>query len=133
LNQSFSRKGIPSDSNQIHPASSVNSFVGTGVRSMIGITGGSPVTSPFAALMTYRFDLGVGEDSGNILNPTLRATLAGVDMTIASPRVSSTFVQASVAGTLRLSPSAYLYGQVFGEARGNAALGGISGGVRIRF
>jgi Autotransporter beta-domain/Phage integrase family len=114
-------------------ALSVDSFAGTGVRSMIGLTAGSAAASPLAAPTTFRFDLGVGEDAGNLLNPTLRATLAGIDMTIASPRVSSTFVQASVSGTLRLSPSAYLYGQLFGEARGNAALGGISGGVRIRF
>ena len=70
---------------------------------MIGITAGSAVTSPFAALMTYRFNVGVGEDAGNLLNPSLHATLAGVDMTIASPQVSSAFGQASVAGTLRVS------------------------------
>jgi fibronectin-binding autotransporter adhesin len=112
---------------------SVDSFAGTGVRSMIGLTAGSAATSPLAAPATYRFDLGVGEDAGNLLNPTLRANLAGISMTIASPQVTSTFVQASVSGTLRLSPSAYLYGQLFGEARGNETLGGISGGVRIRF
>ena len=112
---------------------SVDSFAGTGVRGVIGLTAGSVETSPLAAPTTYRFDLGVGEDAGNLLNPSLRANLAGIRMTIASPQVSSTFVQASVSGTARLSPSAYLYGQLFGEARGNSAMGGISGGVRIRF
>jgi outer membrane autotransporter protein len=114
-------------------ALNVDRFTGTNVRSMIGITGGSAVTSPFAALMTYRFNLGVGEDAGNLLNPSLHATLAGIGMTIASPQVSSAFGQASVSGTLRLSSSAYLYGQLFGEARGNATLGGITGGVRFQF
>jgi hypothetical protein len=32
----------------------------------------------------------------------------------------------AIAGTLRVSPGAYLYGRLFGEARGNAVLGAIS-------
>ena len=114
-------------------ALSVDSFAGTGVLSMIGLTGGSAITSPLAAPTTYRFDLGVGEDAGNLLNPTLRASLVGIPMTITSPQVSSAFVQASISGTLRVTPSAYLYGQLFGAVRGNADEGGLTGGLRVRF
>ena len=86
---------------------------------MIGIRGGSAVSDPLAAPVTYRFNLGVGEDAGNLLNPSLHATLAGIGMTIAAPHVSSAFGQASVAGTLRVSSSAYVYGQLFGELHSN--------------
>ena len=114
-------------------ALSVDSFTGTGVRSMVGIRGGSAVSDPLAAPFTFQFNLGVGADAGNLLNPSLNATLAGIDMSIAAPKVSPAFGQASVSGTLRVSPSAYAYGQLFGEVHSNATIAGISGGLRLNF
>ena len=114
-------------------ALSVARYTGDDVRSIIGVTGGSAVNDPLAALTTWRADFGVGEDAGNLLNPVLNATLAGISTTIAAPKVSSAFAQASVSGTLRLTPSAYAYGQIFGLARGNETLGGVTGGLRINF
>jgi len=111
----------------------VDRFAGTGVRSMIGLTAGSKISAPLDAPYTYQVDAGVGEDAGNLLNPSETATLAGVNVAIAAPRVSSTFGQLSVSGTLRLDKTAYAYANLFGEARGNATLGGISGGLSLKF
>jgi hypothetical protein len=68
-----------------------------------------------------------------IFSPVLNATLAGIAMPIAAPQTSAMFGQASVTGTLRLAKTAYVYGQLSGEVRGNETLGGISGGVRVSF
>jgi Autotransporter beta-domain len=114
-------------------ALSVGSYAGEGVRGVIGLTGGSAAASPLAARFTYQFNVGVGEDGGNLVNPTLHASLAGIGMTIAAPQESSTFGQASVSGTARLNSTAYVYGSLFGEARGNATVGGVSGGLRFSF
>ena len=114
-------------------ALSIDSFAGTGVRGMLGVTGGSNAASPLAAPYTYQFDAGVGEDAGNLVNPSLHATLVGVGLSIAAPRVSSTFAQLSVSGTVRFNNSAYAYANLFGEARGNATLAGITGGLRVTF
>jgi hypothetical protein len=114
-------------------ALSVDSFAGTGVRSMIGLTGGSQVTSPLDAPYTYQFNAGLGEDAGNLLNPSVTETLAGVGMSVAAPKVSSTFGQLSVSGTLRMTKSAYAYANLFGEARGNGTEAGISAGLRLQF
>ena len=111
----------------------VDGFAGTGVRSMIGLTAGSKISAPLDAPYTYQVDAGVGEDAGNLLNPSETATLAGVNIAIAAPRVSSTFGQLSVSGTLRLDKTAYAYANLFGEARGNATLAGISGGLSLKF
>jgi hypothetical protein len=111
----------------------VDGFAGTGVRSMIGLTAGSKISAPLDAPYTYQVDAGVGEDAGNLLNPSETATLAGVNIAIAAPKVSSTFGQLSVSGTLRLDKTAYAYANLFGEARGNATLAGISGGLSLKF
>jgi len=108
-------------------------YHGDDMRGMAGITVGSPVTSPLAAQATYKLDLGVGADAGNLLNPVLNATLAGIAMPIAAPQASAVFGQASVTGTLRVAKTSYLYGQLSGEVRGQETLGGISGGVRVSF
>ena len=114
-------------------ALNVDSFAGTGVRGVVGLSGGSAVSSPLAAPVTYRFNAGIGADAGNLTNPSVSASLAGIDTSIATPRVSATFVQASVSGTLRVDRGAYAYASLFGEARGNETVGGISGGLRIQF
>ena len=98
------------------------SYAGNDVRGMIGLTVGSPVSSPLAAEATYKLDLGVGADAGNLLNPELNATLAGFAMPIAAPQTSTVFAQASITGTLRLAKTSYLYGQLSGAVRGNETL-----------
>ena len=112
---------------------SVDSFTGTGVRSTVGIRGGSAVSDPLAAPVTFQFNLGVGADAGNLLNPNLNGTLAGIGMSIAAPHVSAAFGQGSVGGTLRVSHRAYVYGQLSGEVHSNATIAGISGGLRMTF
>jgi fibronectin-binding autotransporter adhesin len=122
-----------SEGTAVVAALSIASYSGDGVRGMIGVTGGSAAASPLAARFTYTFNVGIGEDGGNLVNPTLHASLAGIGMTIAAPQESSTFGQASVSGTARINSTAYVYGSLFGEARGNAMMGGISGGLRLQF
>ncbi len=111
----------------------IASYAGNDVRGMIGLTVGSPVSSPLAAEATYKLDLGVGADAGNLLNPELNATLAGFAMPIAAPQTSTVFAQASITGTLRLAKTSYLYGQLSGAVRGNETFAGIAGGVRVGF
>ena len=111
----------------------IASYPGNDERGMIGLTAGSPVSSPLAAQATYKLDLGVGADAGNLLSPVLNSTLAGLAMPIAAPQASTVFAQASVTGTLRVAKTSYLYGQLSGEVRGNETYAGISGGVRVSF
>jgi fibronectin-binding autotransporter adhesin len=95
----------------------IASYAGNDVRGMIGLTAGSPVSSPLAAQATYKLDLGVGADAGNLLSPVLNSTLAGLAMPIAAPQASTVFAQASVTGTLRVAKTSYLYGQLSGEVQ----------------
>ena len=111
----------------------VYGYNGTGVRTMVGLSGGSVATDPLTARVTYKFNVGVGEDAGNLTNPSLRASLDGVYMPIEAPHVSSTFGQASVGGTVRLKQGAYAYGDLFGEVHSNEDIAGISAGLRLKF
>jgi fibronectin-binding autotransporter adhesin len=116
----------------------VHGFSGTGVRTIVGLTGGSAATSPLAAPSTYQFDLGVGEDTGRLLSPTLDASYAELGpslggTTITSPHVGRAFARLSLSGTLRLGQNAYVYGALSGEARSGATLGTATGGIRWQF
>ncbi|OYV36315.1 MAG: hypothetical protein B7Z80_15955, partial [Rhodospirillales bacterium 20-64-7] len=114
-------------------ALSTSSYSGSGERSMIGVQGGSAVTDPLATLFTYRFNLGAGVDTGNLLHPTMDASLAGLRTTITSPHVSPEFAQVSASATVRITSGAYSYARVSGEVRGGADQGSFTAGLRIAF
>jgi len=104
-----------------------------GVRTMVGISGNSEKNDPLATRNTYQFRIGVGQDSGALVHPTIQASLAGMNTGIAAPQVGRAFVQANVQGTVRLDPRAYAYGGLTGEARSGKSDLGANVGLNIGF
>ena len=77
--------------------------------------------------------MGVGADSLGVLNPTLNASIAGMETNITTPNAGATFVQAGLYGTAKVSDNAYAYAGLSGEARSNQTLGAVNVGVRTQF
>ena len=82
---------------------------------------------------TYRAYVGVGADSSGLLNPTMNGSIAGIGTNITTPNASTTFVQAGLYGTAKISDSAFAYGGVSGEFRSGQTLGAINVGLRFQF
>lgn len=114
-------------------ALSVNSFTGNGVRGVIGIAAGSKANSPMTNPYTYRAYVGVGADSLGVLNPTLNASIAGINTSITTPHAGATFVQVGLYGTAKIAENAYAYLGLSGEARSGQTLGAVNFGVRVQF
>ena len=114
-------------------ALSVNSFTGNGVRGVIGAAIGSKTNNPMRKKYTYRAYVGVGADSSGLLNPTLNASIAGMATNITTPNAGSTFVQAGLYGTAKVSENTYAYAGLSGEARSGQTLGAVNAGLRIQF
>ena len=114
-------------------ALSVNGFTGNGVRGVLGIAAGSKASDPMSEKFTYRAYVGLGVDSSGLLNPTLNASLAGMGTNITTPNAGTTFVQAGLYGTAKLSDNAYAFAGLSGEARSGQTLGAVNVGVRIQF
>jgi fibronectin-binding autotransporter adhesin len=114
-------------------ALSLTDYAATGTRYLAGLSGNSKTSNPLTGPDTYSFSLALGQDLGALVQPSLQASLAGVNTTIAAPAVGRTFVQANVSGTIRIAPLAYLYGGVTGETRsGKSDLIG-NAGLRVSF
>jgi outer membrane autotransporter protein len=114
-------------------ALSVNSYTGNGVRGVLGVALGSKTNNPMTESYTYRAYVGVGADTSGLLNPTLNASLAGMGTTITTPNAGSTFMQAGLYGTAKVSDNAYAYAGLSGEARSGQTLGAVNIGLRIQF
>jgi uncharacterized protein with beta-barrel porin domain len=114
-------------------ALSVNSFTGNGVRGVLGVAAGSKASDPMTEKYTYRAYVGVGADSSGVLNPTLNASMAGMGTNITTPNAGTTFVQAGLYGTAKLSDNAYAFAGLSGEARSGQTLGAVNVGIRIQF
>jgi autotransporter-associated beta strand protein len=114
-------------------ALSVNSFTGNGVRGVLGVAAGSKETNPMTEQYTYRAYVGVGADSNGLLNPNLTASLAGLNTNITTPNAGSTFVQAGLYGTAKVSDNAYAFAGLSGEARSGQTLGSVNVGLRVQF
>lgn len=114
-------------------ALSVNSYTGNGVRGVIGAAIGSKINNPMSKKYTYRTYVGVGADSSGLLNPTLNASIVGMATNISTPNAGSTFVQAGLYGTAKVSENAYAYVGLSGEARSGQTLGAVNAGLRIQF
>ncbi len=114
-------------------ALSVNSFTGNGVRGVIGIAAGSKANSPMTNPYTYRAYVGVGADSSGVFNPTLNASIAGINTSVTTPHAGATFVQAGLYGTAKIAENAYVYLGLSGEARSGQTLGAVNFGVRVQF
>lgn len=111
----------------------VDSFDGQGLRGVIGMTLASTHNHPLQEDRTYRFNMGLGTDSGKLLNPELTASLAGMPTTIRAPHAGSGFVQLGFYGTQRLGGRAFGYVGVSTEARRGSVQGSAQLGVRMAF
>jgi len=87
------------------------------------------MTNPY----TYRAYVGVGADSSGVFNPTLNASIAGINTSITTPHAGATFVQAGLYGTAKIAENAYVYLGLSGEARSGQTLGAVNFGVRVQF
>ena len=114
-------------------ALSVDRYTGDGVRGMLGVAVGSKANDPMTEKYTYRAYVAVGADTSGVLNPNLNASIAGMGTNISTPNAGSTFVQAGLYGTAKISDHAYAFAGLSGEARSGQTLGAVNVGVRIQF
>ncbi|MCM0035563.1 MAG: autotransporter domain-containing protein [Burkholderiaceae bacterium] len=129
--QIVSQSGI--NEGDVASALTVNRYTGNGVRGVIGVAAGSKANNPMTAKHTYRAYVGVGADSSGLLNPTLNASLAGIGTNISTPNAGTTFVQAGVYGTAKLSDNTFAYAGLAGEARSGQTLGTVNVGLKVQF
>ena len=115
----------------------VRRFSEDGLRAMLGVTLASAPTfataDTAAQRFSYRAHLGVGADTSDLLQPRLNTTLAGIAMTLRTPDVGATFVQAGVSATARIAADTVLHLGLAGEVRQGAALGNVNLDVIVRF
>ena len=113
-------------------ALALGDYSATGTRLVTGLTAASRNSDPLQA-STYRFNLGVGVDSGDLLRPRLGAALSDAGMAVGAPQVGRGFVQGGVNGTLQIRKGAYVYFGLSGEARSGYYQAGGNAGVRAVF
>jgi len=114
-------------------ALSVDSFDAQGLRGVLGLSLASTGNHPLQESRTYRFNVGVGADSGNLLNPALSASLAGMPITLQATQAGRGFVQLGFYGTQRLAGNTFGYLGVGTEARRGSLQGSAQAGVRLTF
>lgn len=114
-------------------ALSFANYSASGVRSLVGLSGSSISKDPFASSITYQFSAAVGQDSGDLVRPSVQATLAGVNTTISSPDIGRTFLQANASFTSRIDRQAYAYAGITGESFTGKSDLGINFGMRVKF
>jgi ubiquitin len=129
--QMVSQSGV--NEGDVASALSVNRYTGNGVRGVIGLAAGSKANNPMTAKYTYRAYVGIGADSSGLLNPTLNASLAGINTNITTPNAGTAFVQAGLYGTAKMSENTFAYAGISGEARRGQTLGAINVGLKVQF
>jgi ubiquitin len=129
--QMVSQSGV--NEGDVASALSVNRYTGNGVRGVIGLAAGSKANNPMTAKNTYRAYVGVGADSSGLLNPTLNASLVGINTNITTPNAGTAFVQAGLYGTAKMSENTFAYAGISGEARSGQTLGTVNVGLKVQF
>jgi fibronectin-binding autotransporter adhesin len=102
-----------------------------GTRVLAGVTMGSKAADPLATTLTWRAGIAAGVDTGSLLDPTVRNTLAAQGFNTAAPGVGRGFVQINANGTMRLGKSTYLYGGLTAEEGQRRSAYGVTAGVRV--
>ncbi|SDG66878.1 autotransporter-associated beta strand repeat-containing protein [Dyella sp. 333MFSha] len=105
----------------------------TGTRALVGVTAGSNANDPLASELTWRVGVAGGVDSGKLLDPTVRAQLAGEQFETKAPDAGRGFVQFNANGTMRLARNTYLYGGLTAEQGSGRTAYGVTAGVRVAF
>jgi hypothetical protein len=114
-------------------ALSFANYSANGVRSLIGVSGSSGNKDPLASSSTYQFSIALGQDAGDLVRPSLQATLAGVNTTISSPDIGPTFLQANASFTSRFDRQTYAYAGITGESFAGKSDLGVNFGMRMKF
>jgi fibronectin-binding autotransporter adhesin len=115
-------------------ALSAPGYADTGLRSLAGISAGSANGSPLAASYTYRVNIEVGHDGGDLVHPVVSQTLAGDSFTVVAPDVGRMFAQLNLTGTARVAKRGYVYLGLSDEARrGKSQEEGVTAGARANF
>lgn len=112
---------------------SVNRHSADGISGVLGLATGSKVSDAMAAKVTYRAYAGLGADSSALVNPSLDASLVGLNTTITTPDAGTTFLQAGAYGTVKFAKRAFVYAGISGEARSEQTLSSINVGMTARF
>ena len=108
-------------------------YAQNGTRLLVGAAAGSGQRDPLQAPITYRASLAFGNDFGDLIYPTVQASLGGQPYTIASPHVGRQFAQINLSGTYRVAGSTYAYVGLNGEAREGRLDGSVNAGVNLKF
>ena len=104
-----------------------------GTRILVGTAVGPVNSDPLATTFTYRASIAFGEDFGDLIYPTVQASLAGANFQINSPKVGREFVQLNLSGTYHIIDNAYVYVGLNGDARENRMIGGVNAGFNFKF
>jgi len=128
-----SRRDAFQESGDSPAALQVSRYSATGLRSLVGVSGGAQAADPLAQRSTLRYSTAVGYDGGRLARSTVSASLGGADLGVVTPDVGRAFVQASVSGTWRTGQQAYLYYGLSGELRHGRTDLSVTGGLRVRF
>jgi fibronectin-binding autotransporter adhesin len=104
-----------------------------GTRLLVGAAVGSEKRDPLAASLTYRASLAFGNDFGDLVHPSVQASLAGESFQINSPHVGRQFAQLNLSGTYRVIDNTYAYVGLNGEARENRLDGSVNAGFNFKF
>jgi outer membrane autotransporter protein len=98
-------------------ALSLNELNVYGSRTEAGVSLASEGKNPAVVQTTFGGRLAVGHDGGDLFNPVVGATLAGTPISISAPKLGRNYVRADLSGTWLLTPGAYVYAGLAGEAR----------------
>lgn len=104
-----------------------------GLRTVVGVSGGSIEQDPLSKTNTYRLSIGMGYDAGGLTRPELNASLTDMSTTISTPMAGRVFTQTGVSATTRFNHRAYGYFNInseMGEGRSDV---GINAGVVVIF
>lgn len=114
-------------------ALSLASYGLNGTRLLVGAAVGSDNSDPLATPFTYRASVAFGEDFGDLVYPTVQASLAGAGFQINAPKAGREFGQLNLSATYQVIDSAYLYVGLNGEAREHRLDGGVNAGFNFKF
>ncbi|MBY4895699.1 autotransporter domain-containing protein [Cupriavidus sp. AU9028] len=128
-----STRGAAGESADTPASLALGEYSATGNRVTLGVTARSSAREATPGELRYQVSAGIGRDQGDLLQPTVQGSLAGIGMGITSPDVGRVFGQLGFSGKMQLSKQASAYLGLNGEVRRGKHDVGVSGGVRVSF
>lgn len=128
-----STRGAADEGTGTPSALALANYSATGNRVTLGLTARPGNQEASDGRFRYQFSAGIGRDNGNLVQPTVHASLAGIGMAITSPDVGRVFGQASFHGAMQLNKRTHVFVGLNGEVRRGRQDIGINGGMRVSF